>query len=347
VTYVVAAGNATGNACFYSPARIAGAITVAASTSSDARAYFSNYGSCVDIFAPGVDIPSSWNTEDTAANTLSGTSMASPHVAGVAALYLSQHGTVAPATVAAAIAATATTDRIYEPEGWMNLLGNEHGYSGARRLRWRPAGRHYRVSSTGDHDGDRRTDRTFYRPASGTWNIRLSSTNYVTLFTYPLGSPMLSDIPVPADFDGDGRTDLAIYSPVGASLDSPAGQWTIWLSSTNYSSTRVFQWGAAADIPVPGDYDGDGKMDLAVYRPPDGLWYVLKSSANYTTYDVHRWGTTGDPVPADVDGDGRIDPTVYRPSSELWYVLSSSSNYMTWRALNWGIETDVPVLQRP
>jgi subtilisin family serine protease len=88
VTYVVAAGNSNTNACNSSPARVANAVTVAATTSSDARSSFSNFGTCVDVFAPGSSITSAWHTSDTATNTISGTSMASPHVAGVAALLL-------------------------------------------------------------------------------------------------------------------------------------------------------------------------------------------------------------------------------------------------------------------
>lgn len=86
ITYVVAAGNENQDACNVSPARVKAAITVGATNSSDARASFSNYGSCVDIFAPGVGIPSAWYTGDNSAATLNGTSMAAPHVAGVVAL---------------------------------------------------------------------------------------------------------------------------------------------------------------------------------------------------------------------------------------------------------------------
>lgn len=89
ITYAVAAGNGDifgnrQNACNYSPARVGPAITVGATQSNDAAASFSNYGTCVDILAPGVDITSAWYTSNTATNTISGTSMASPHVAGAA-----------------------------------------------------------------------------------------------------------------------------------------------------------------------------------------------------------------------------------------------------------------------
>ncbi|MGH8883007.1 MAG: S8 family peptidase, partial [Stackebrandtia sp.] len=88
VTFVVAAGNSNANACNYSPARTASALTIGASTSTDARSSFSNYGSCVDLFAPGVSIRSTLPASDTATGLKSGTSMATPHVAGVAAQFL-------------------------------------------------------------------------------------------------------------------------------------------------------------------------------------------------------------------------------------------------------------------
>ncbi len=112
VTYAVAAGNENQNACNVSPARVAGAITVGSTTSSDARSSFSNFGTCVDIFAPGSSITSAWSTSTTAINTISGTSMASPHVAGAAALYLQGHTSASPSTVRNAMINASTTGRL-------------------------------------------------------------------------------------------------------------------------------------------------------------------------------------------------------------------------------------------
>jgi subtilisin family serine protease len=117
VTFGVAAGNdgsslndllGSSNACNSSPARVPAALTVAATDSSDSRASYSNRGSCVDLWAPGTSIKSDWFSSPTATNTISGTSMATPHVVGVAALYLSGHPTAAPAAVASALNGGAT-----------------------------------------------------------------------------------------------------------------------------------------------------------------------------------------------------------------------------------------------
>ncbi len=124
VTYCVAAGNNYGaNASNYSPARVAEAITVGATDSSDRWASFSNAGSVLDILAPGVSIKSDWYTSDTATNTISGTSMATPHVTGAVALYLEANPTATPAQVASGLVALGTPGVISGvPSGTVNLL---------------------------------------------------------------------------------------------------------------------------------------------------------------------------------------------------------------------------------
>ena len=117
IAYAVAAGNGNGfgiavNACNRSPARVGGAMTISATTISDAKVSWANYGSCVDWFAPGVDITSAWYTSDTATNTISGTSMAAPHTAGAAALYLQSNPGASPAAVRHALLAVTTRNKV-------------------------------------------------------------------------------------------------------------------------------------------------------------------------------------------------------------------------------------------
>jgi aqualysin 1 len=109
VTYTVSAGNSARDACNYSPASTLGALTIGATTNADARATYSNIGACVDFFAPGTGITSAWIGSNTASNTISGTSMAAPHAAGAAALYLESHPQATPAELAQALVVGATS----------------------------------------------------------------------------------------------------------------------------------------------------------------------------------------------------------------------------------------------
>lgn len=124
MVFAVAAGNDNRDACDYSPAAAENAITVGASTLYDTRAYFSNYGKCVDVFAPGLNIQSVWKGSKYATNTISGTSMASPHVAGLAAYFLSmaEEG-ASPKEIKDKIIAMASKDKLSTvPSDTPNLL---------------------------------------------------------------------------------------------------------------------------------------------------------------------------------------------------------------------------------
>jgi subtilisin family serine protease len=113
VTYALAAGNDSGaNACNGSPSRVAAGLTIGSTTSTDARSSFSNIGSCLDMFAPGSNITSAWITSNTSTNTISGTSMATPHVAGAAALYLQANPSATPATVGNALISSSTPNKV-------------------------------------------------------------------------------------------------------------------------------------------------------------------------------------------------------------------------------------------
>ena len=120
VTYAIAAGNGflglfALDACTQSPARVTQAITISATNINDAKPSWANRGTCVDVFAPGVNITSAWNTSTTATNTISGTSMATPHVVGAVALYLQNNPAATPAQVQSAVVAAATAGVVTSP----------------------------------------------------------------------------------------------------------------------------------------------------------------------------------------------------------------------------------------
>jgi sugar lactone lactonase YvrE len=142
---------------------------------------------------------------------------------------------------------------------------------------------------------------------------------------------------VPLSGIGTAAAGMRILSQADFGVWRPGnGTWYIRSGS---GATAVQQWGLPGDIPVPGDYDGDGKTDFAVWRPSNGTWFIISSRDGGTI--VQQWGLRGDiPVPADYDGDGKTDFAVWRPSNGTWFIIPSRGGATI--VQQWGLPGDIP-----
>ncbi len=187
-----------------------------------------------------------------------------------------------------------------------------------------------------DFDGDDKADVAVWREDAATlagFYILQSSNNTMRIERFGQTG---DDPTIVGDWDGDGKADPAVYRGPGGGPQN----YFYYRGSLNNPSGNVtyLPWGAGGDRAMRGDYDGDGKMDAAVFRPSTGVWYILQSSNAAVRYE--EWGFTSDKfIPSDYDGDSKTDLAVFRDG--IWYIKQSSNSQTAY--IRWGLNTDTLV----
>jgi len=319
ITYVVAAGNNAGDAALRSPARVTEAITVAATNQNDSQATFSNSGSVVDVYAPGVDIISTWSTSDEATNIRSGTSFAAPFVAGMAARYLSGNPQATPASVSQAIKRNATAGQITNlGAGSPNLLlyrpDGKIAFSSARD------GNDFEIYTV-NPDGSEPTRLTVHGYSDDYWP-EYSPDGTKIAFTSGRGDDLYYQVYV-MNADGSnvrritnnqmGHNAEAAWSPDGAQLafrSSRDGDWEIYAINIDGTNERRLTNSPGADIDPAWSPDGT-KIVFPSFRadPYNIELYVMNADGSNQvnlSNNIGAYGANNDYYPAWSSNGARI-----------------------------------------
>jgi hypothetical protein len=186
-----------------------------------------------------------------------------------------------------------------------------------------------------DYDGDGKTDIAVFREGAFAYFYILNSADNTFRFAQ-FGTT--GDVSLPGDWDGDGKADLAVYR----AASTAGGQSFFYYRPSSQPTVdyNTIPLGTAGDKPLLGDFDGDGRLDPAVFRPSTSAWIILQSSLNQITQTT--FGLSTDiPVPADYDGDGKTNIAVFRPLNGTWYTSqNAATNY---GAIVFGANGDMPI----